>query len=87
MCFDVKVRMSTVSGGLQRVLGVVERRGFVIVGVHAMPEDPGITSVRLRVEPGERSVSTLMRQLDKLFDVRAVDLTGPAPRRERALDV
>lgn len=87
MCFDVMVRMSTVATGLQRVLGVVERRGFAIIGVHAITESPGTTSIRLRVDPGERSVSGLLRQLEKLFDVRGVELAGPAPRRERGLHV
>ena len=87
MCFDVVVRMSTVSGALLRLIGAVERRGFSIVGVHAMVEERGMTRVRLRVDPGSRSVSTLLRQLDKLFDVQAVDLVGPAPRREEALRV
>lgn len=87
MCFDVVIRMSTVAGALQRLIGAVERRGFSIVGVHAMAEDHGTTRVRLRVDPGSRSVSMLLRQLHKLFDVQAVDLVGPAPRREAVLRV
>jgi acetolactate synthase regulatory subunit len=83
MCFDLMIRMSTVAGALQRVVGVVERRGYLIVGLHAMAADPGCTLVRLRVDAGERPVASLLRQLERLFDVREVALAGPAPRRER----
>jgi acetolactate synthase regulatory subunit len=82
MCFDVKVRMSTVTGGLQRVLSAVERRGFSVVGVHAEPDGQGATLVRIRVDLGERPVASLLRQLEGLFDVTTVEADGPAWRGE-----
>lgn len=70
-------------GALQRVLGVIERRGFDIVAMLAPPREPRRRrTVELCVDGGDRDPHGLARQLDKLFDVHRAEVVG-----RRSLDV
>ena len=64
---------------LERVVGLAGRRGYEIVGVSATRNgDGGTLSVHLTLEPrdGSRRGETLVRQLEKLFEVESVRIDG-----------
>ena len=79
-------------GSLQRLIGLIERRGFDIAsldmgavgGTHAAGEGIGANSRRriaVGVSPRDegRCVSVLGRQIDRLYGVRRVDAPPFAP--------
>lgn len=62
-------------GALVRMLGLVERRGYVIRGL-AVNEQADGTSLVIDVEPRDpaRRVQVMAQQLDRLIDVNSVCL-------------
>ena len=64
-------------GAVIRVLGVVERRGYVLRGL-SMKEKADSASLVIDVEPREpsRRVPVLAQQLGRLIDVRSVSLAA-----------
>jgi acetolactate synthase-1/3 small subunit/acetolactate synthase II small subunit len=62
-------------GALVRMLGLVERRGYVIRGL-AVNEQAGAGSLVIDVEPRDpaRRVQVMAQQLDRLIDVNSVCL-------------
>jgi acetolactate synthase II small subunit len=67
-------------GSLQRLIGLVERRGFHIDGLILRDEGPGRrVEMAVRGRDAARSVESLGRQIDRLFGVaRAPGQTGQA---------
>ncbi len=60
---------------LERVLRVVRHRGFVIKQVAATQNhESKIASVEIIVD-SDRPISTLTDQIEKLWDIRSVDVT------------
>lgn len=60
---------------LERVLRVVRHRGFVIKQVAATQNhESKVASVEIIVD-SDRSISTLVHQIEKLWDIRSVDVT------------
>lgn len=60
---------------LERVLRVVRHRGFVIKQVAATQNrDSKIASVEIIVD-SDRAISMLVHQIEKLWDIRSVDVT------------
>ncbi len=72
MMHRLKLRVDEADGALQRILLVVSRRGFRPHRVTARLE-AGRFEVELEVE-STRSAATLARQLERLFDVRSVEV-------------
>ncbi len=75
MNHTMKLTIQRVEGALIRALGLIERRGFAVTSINAETH-PSAQQMELVIElrsPG-RSVETLARQVEKLFDVRAVTL-------------
>jgi len=74
MTYTLQVHMQKAEGSLIRVLGLVGRRGFDVVHASANSIDGGkameLTVVITGVRPGE----VLARQVEKLHDVRRVNL-------------
>ena len=62
-------------GALVRVLGTVERRGFVPVEMGMKTSASGQCEVSLRVK-SSRSVDLLKRQLDRLLEVLRVEVVS-----------
>ncbi len=62
-------------GALVRMLGLVERRGYVIRGL-AVSEQADRASLVIDVEPRDpgRRVRVMAQQLDRLVDVNSVSL-------------
>jgi len=69
------VRMTFVEGALIRLLGLAGRRGFDIASVQAQRsgESGGWYEVVLELI-GARSITTLQRQIEKLYDVDKVEI-------------
>lgn len=66
-------------GAVVRMLGLIERRGYLVRGV-AMNEQPAGAALVVDVEardPGRR-VQVVAEQLRRLVDVNAVSLANPA---------
>ena len=60
---------------LERVLRVVRHRGFVIKQVAATQNhESKVASVEIIVD-SDRSISMLVNQIEKLWDIRSVDVT------------
>jgi acetolactate synthase-1/3 small subunit len=66
-------------GSLQRLIGLVERRGFHIDGLSLCDEGAGRrVEIAVRGRDSARCTETLGRQIDKLFGVTR---TAPHPER------
>ena len=60
-------------GALIRVLGMAERRGYDPISVNSQPTTESTLSVQLTVR-AERPVDLLLRRLQKLYNVRHVEV-------------
>ncbi len=67
-------------GAVIRMLGLVERRGFLVRGI-AMEEQAEGASLTLDIEPRDssRRFEVLGLQLERLHEVRSVSFSTPAP--------
>jgi acetolactate synthase regulatory subunit len=71
---SLHIRLKSVEGALVRLLGLVMRRGFRVVGMEARQSHcGGRFEVALDVS-GHRSPVTLERQIAKLYDVENVQV-------------
>ena len=63
-------------GAVLRMLGLVERRGFLVRGI-AMTEEQSAATLAIDVEPRDsgRSLEVVARQLDRLVDVQSVSVS------------
>jgi acetolactate synthase regulatory subunit len=78
MSHELLVEIEPVEGALLRVLGTVERRGFGLRAVTAATTDAQHQSLRLELD-GDRDPQILCRQLERLVDVRLVQLVSEVP--------
>jgi acetolactate synthase regulatory subunit len=78
-CIALTVRLRRTEGALLRLLGLVQRRGFAIADVATERVDAGLWQVRLALESA-RDAQPLKRQIEKLYDVVAVDDAHSLPR-------
>ncbi|MEM9455089.1 MAG: ACT domain-containing protein [Myxococcota bacterium] len=83
MSHNLELLVDLREGALVRMLGLIERRGFLPLGVQTRPgQEPGTLCVSLHVQTKDapRSVQVLQRHLRKLYDVREVLLAAePVP--------
>jgi acetolactate synthase II small subunit len=79
----LELELHAAEGALVRVLGLVERRGYRAVGVTARSAgDALLLSLTLR---SARPVEPLLRQLEKLYDVRRAVVASAPPVSGSAL--
>lgn len=72
----LNLRLRPAEGAILRVLGSIERRGFSLELIESRRSQ---SCILLSVDiSGERSVEVLIRQLERLYDVLAVELE-PCP--------
>lgn len=79
----LKIEFEADEGALVRLLGLIQRRGFVVQSI-AMPESEGSRKVmHLTVSPLQVAyrIDVLQRQITRLYEVRAVTLVEPKPPR------
>ena len=80
------VRMTFVEGALIRLLGLATRRGFGIAYVHAHGgADGGWYEIVLELI-GSRSIETLKRQIEKLYDVDVVEIVPTVQTKAMTFD-
>ena len=75
----IHIQIDRTDGSLQRLIGLVERRGFEIHGM-SMTDTGDWRTLALNVasRDGTRCVDNLGRQIDRLFGVRRVEDTASA---------
>lgn len=66
-------------GALNRIVGLIERRGFVVRGV-VMTDRDGRGTLNVDIDPRDpsRSIDILSLQLARLHDVRSISFVPPA---------
>ncbi|KQW80841.1 ACT domain-containing protein [Brevundimonas sp. Root1279] len=73
MTDTLMIRIDRADGSLQRLIGLVERRGFHIDGLTLRDEGAGRRiEMAVRGRDDGRSVDTLGRQIDRLFGMSRV---------------
>lgn len=73
MNHTLRMSILKVEGAMIRLLGLVERRGFSVTAMNARADDAGDeVEITLEIRSAGRSVDTLTRQIEKLYDVRRV---------------
>ena len=73
MSNTIHIQIDRADGSLQRLIGLVERRGFHIDGM-AMAEEGTFRKIALTVRGRDagRCMDNLGRQIDRLFGVRRI---------------
>ncbi|HKK02660.1 MAG TPA: ACT domain-containing protein [Gammaproteobacteria bacterium] len=81
MNHTLQMNIQKVEGAIIRLLGLIERRGFCVTAMNAHSDDAAQqVQITVDLHCGSRSVETLTRQIEKLYDVRSVAcLTASEP--------
>lgn len=88
MNLRIRLYLKSIEGAFIRSVGTTERRGFKIAEAHFGPETDGQRTLELALEPTDRAVDVLMRQLARLHDVVRVEPVEEAwPRAAVAAEV
>jgi acetolactate synthase II small subunit len=73
MNHTMRMNIQKVEGALIRLLGLIERRGFAVTAMNAHSDDARQeVEITVQLHSSGRSVDTLARQIEKLYDVRSV---------------
>jgi acetolactate synthase II small subunit len=68
----IELRLTRAEGALVRTLGLIERRGFTVTAISMRGDAASeVLVLRLEVATESRSFDVLIRQILRLFDVRA----------------
>jgi acetolactate synthase II small subunit len=72
----LEITFTPAEGAVLRMLGVVERRGFLVRGI-AMSEQANAAQLAVDVEPRDpgRDLDVVARQLGRLIDVQSVTVS------------
>ena len=68
------VRVRRAEGDLERLIGLVRRRGWHVVALEARTTRDGSTMTVHAILEGDRSPEVLVRQVQRLIDVEMVHL-------------
>ena len=81
MNHTLRMNVQKVEGALIRLLGLIERRGFSVTAMNAHSDDARQeVEITVQLRSSGRSVDTLARQIEKLYDVRSVACLTSAER-------
>ena len=75
----IHIQIDRADGSLQRLIGLVERRGFEILGMNMTDfsaeagGDWRTLTLNVASRDGTRCINNLGRQIDRLFGVRRID--------------
>ena len=73
MSDTIHIQIDRADGSLQRLIGLVERRGFHIDGMSMADEGPSRRiALTVRGRDSGRCMDNLGRQIDRLFGVRRI---------------
>ena len=78
--FTIELFVNNKFGVLNRITGIYAKRCYNIETIHAGPtEVPGVTKIEI-VSTGDEYLKTqVVAQLEKLYDVRKVEITNEEP--------
>ncbi|MFT3761478.1 MAG: ACT domain-containing protein [Pseudoxanthomonas sp.] len=76
MQYRLDLVLKPAEGALVRVIGMIERRGFAPRAVNGRPDAGGGPWRLQMVVDGQRPAETLRRQLQKVYDCEAVEITA-----------
>jgi acetolactate synthase II small subunit len=71
MSNTIHIQIDRADGSLQRLIGLVERRGFHIDGM-ALADEGAFRRIALTVRGRDAGMDNLGRQIDRLFGVRRI---------------
>ena len=73
MTYTLILQIRQAPGAMLRALGLIERRRFTLCSMSASADgEDGCMQLTLQISDGGRPVQTLVRQLEKQFDVESV---------------
>lgn len=75
---NIECEIAQTEGSLIRVLGVIERRGYTLHALRVRPVGPDAFQLSFCIE-STRDAAILIKQLERLFDVRDVYLAANEP--------
>ncbi len=78
----LRLEMSGAEGCAVRALGVIVRRGWYLHAAEllgGMPGDKRVMTVDVLARDESRIITTLIRQLERLYDMEAVTVLNDAP--------
>jgi acetolactate synthase regulatory subunit len=71
----IELSLERAEGAIVRAIGLIERRGFAVTSISTTAEGaPEMLGLRLEVASRGRPFEVLIRQIEKLFDVRSARL-------------
>ena len=80
MNHTMKLTIQRMEGAIIRTLGLIERRGFAVTSIDATADDSAQQmELTIGVYSPQRSAEVLARQVEKLFDVRSVQVMTAEP--------
>ena len=75
MISTIELSLERAEGAIIRAIGLIERRGFAVTSINTTAQDNADTlALRLEVASRGRPFDVLVRQIEKLFDVRSARL-------------
>ena len=72
----IQIRIRPSEGSFLRTVGMTERRGFRLLSANLQSDVGGCHQLSMVVSSPNRSVEVLKRQLERLYDVIDVMVTG-----------
>lgn len=72
---NIECEIAQTEGSLIRVLGVIERRGYKLQTLRVLPADEDTYRLSFCID-SNRDAAILIKQLERLFDVRDVYLSA-----------
>ncbi len=72
--FNLSLTIKNISGSLERIIRTIRHRGFEMIALNVgLNSDGSAANLAVQVR-SERKLSTLTRQLEKLFDVQHLEV-------------
>ena len=81
----IEISLERAEGAIIRAIGLIERRGFAVTSISTIAGTAaGLLGLRLEVASRGRPYDVLIRQIEKLFDVRSARLVERVVEAETA---
>jgi acetolactate synthase regulatory subunit len=71
----IHIEIDHAEASLIRVLGLIERRGFLIRGLSLITRDEAVRHLSVEIKPRDegRTLATLKLQIDRLYGIKRVE--------------
>ena len=85
MISTIELSLERAEGAIIRAIGLIERRGFAVTSINTTAQDNADTlALRVEVASRGRPFDVLVRQIEKLFDVRSARLVETVAEADSA---